>query len=207
MKVLLADDHHLFLEGIRSVLKNIFSDVEFECVSNGHQALEKLSNNAYDVALIDLRLPGIDGFSLLEELSKSLCLTPIIMVTASEDPWDVDKTLELGAMGFVSKSSNGKQIQHAIESVLRGEIVKPSNNNQSNTLNSTSTDWASQHNLTIRQLEVLRLMRHGLSNKAIAEQLFLSLATVKTHIVAIFQALGTQSRTEAIKKAQQLGLD
>lgn len=207
MNVLLADDHHLFLEGIRSVLKNIFSDVKFECVSNGHQALEKLSNNAYDVALIDLRLPGIDGFSLLEELSKSLCLTPIIMVTASEDPWDVDKTLELGAMGFVSKSSNGKQIQHAIELVLRGEIVKPDNNSQSNTLNSTPTDWASQHNLTIRQLEVLRLIRHGLSNKAIAEQLFLSLATVKTHIVAIFQALGTQSRTEAIKKAQQLGLD
>lgn len=207
MNVLLADDHRLFLEGMRSILNSIFSDVKFECVSNGHQALEKLSGIPYDVALVDLRLPGIDGFSLLEKLSRSLCLTPIIMVTASEDPWDVEKALQLGAMGFVSKSSNGKQIQHAIESVLCGEIIKPSNNSQSNALNATPTNWASQHNLTFRQLEVLRLIRHGLSNKAIADQLCLSLATVKTHIVAIFQALGTQSRTEAIKKAQQLGLD
>jgi NarL family two-component system response regulator LiaR len=207
MKVLLADDHHLFLERMQSVLKSIFSDIEFECVSNGHQAQEKLSSDAYDVALIDLRLPGIDGFSLLDELCKSLCLTPIIMITASEDPWDIEKSLQLGAMGFVSKSSNGSQIQNVIESVLRGEIAKPHKNIQSNMLDSIPTDWASQHNLTLRQLEVLRLIRHGLSNKAIAEQLFLSLATVKTHIVAIFQALGTQSRTEAIKKAQQLGLD
>lgn len=207
MKVLLADDHHLFLEGMQSVLKSTFSNVEFECVSNGHQALEKLSVGAYDVALVDLRLPGIDGVSLLEELSKSLCLTPIIMVTASEDPWDVEKTLRLGAMGFVPKSSNGQQIKNAIESVLRGEIVKPNNEAQLSGRNSISPDWASQHNITPRQLEVLRLIRHGLSNQAIAEQLFLSLATVKTHIVAIFQALDTQSRTEAIQKAQQLGLD
>ena len=207
MKILLADDHHLFLEGVRSILNSIFSDVEFDCVGNGHQALEKLSAGAYDVALVDLRLPGIDGFSLLEELSRSLCLTPIIMVTASEDPWDVEKSLRLGAMGFVSKSSNGSKIQNAIESVLRGEIVKPNNDGQSNEHNSIPADWASQHHLTQRQLEVLRLIRHGLSNQAIADQLFLSVATVKTHIVAIFHALGTQSRTEAIKKAQQLGLD
>jgi NarL family two-component system response regulator LiaR len=207
MKILLADDHHLFLEGMRSVLNSLFSDVEFECVSNGHQALEKLSTGAYDVALVDLRLPGVDGFSLLAELSKSLCLTPIIMVTASEDPWDVEKTLQLGAMGFVSKSANGNQIQNAIESVLRGEIVQPNHYAQLSEGSPTSNDWASQHNITPRQLEVLRLIRHGLSNQAIAEQLFLSLATVKTHIVAIFQALGTQSRTEAIQKAQRLGLD
>lgn len=207
MKILLADDHHLFLEGMRSVLNGIFSDVEFECVSNGHQALEKLLGSAYDVALIDLRLPGVDGFSLLEKLSQSLCLTPIIMVTASEDPWDVEKTLKLGAMGFVSKSANGNQIQNAIESVLRGEIVQPNHYAQLSGRSSTPNDWASQHNITPRQLEVLRLIRHGLSNQAIADQLFLSLATVKTHIVAIFQALGTQSRTEAIQKALQLGLD
>jgi NarL family two-component system response regulator LiaR len=207
MKILLADDHNLFLEGIRSVIKGIFTNTEFECVNDGHQALQYLSNTSYDIALIDLRLPGIDGFQLLDELSKSLCLTPIIIVTASEDPWDIDRAMQLGAMGFVSKSSNGKQIQQAIESVLQGDIVKPTTINQQGSINSTPSNWAKQHNLTPRQLEVLRLIRHGLSNKAIAEQLSLSLATVKTHIVAIFHVLETQSRTETIKKAQQLGLD
>tara|TARA_R110002050_G_scaffold5842_9_gene25057 strand:+ start:2148 stop:2771 length:624 start_codon:yes stop_codon:yes gene_type:complete len=207
MKVLLADDHILFIEGMRAILHSMFSDVECESVNNGQQAYEKLTVESYDIALVDLRLPGIDGFHLLEKLSESLCLTPIIMVTASEDPWDMEKALQLGAMGFVPKSSNGNQIKNAVESVLRGEIVKPSNDIPVSDRHLIPVDWASQHNLTSRQLEVLRLIRHGLTNQAIADQLFLSLATVKTHIMAIFQALNTQSRTETIKKAQQLGLD
>lgn len=206
MKVLLADDHLLFIEGMQSIIKNLFPNASFECVYNGRQAYENLSVKSYDIALIDLRLPEIDGFSLLEQLSNSLCLTPIIIVTASEDPWDVEKAFGLGAMGFVSKSSNGSEIKSAIESVLRGEIVKPQRNNENN-VNSKSMNWAEQHNLTPRQMEVLRLIRHGLSNKGIADQLFLSVATVKTHIVAIFNALEVKNRTEAIQQSQKLGLD
>ncbi len=73
--------------------------------------------------------------------------------------------------------------------------------------NNAHTDWAKLHKITPRQLEVLRLMRFGLTNKAIAERLYLSTATVKTHIVTIFQTLGTKNRTETIEKMRQLGLD
>lgn len=206
MKVLLADDHLLFIEGMQSIIKNMFPNASFECVYNGRQAFENLSVKSYDIALIDLRLPEIDGFSLLEDLSNLLCLTPIIVVTASEDPWDVEKAFGLGAMGFVSKSSNGSEIKSAIESVLRGEIVKPQRNNENN-VNPKSVNWAEQHKLTPRQMEVLRLIRHGLSNQGIADRLFLSVATVKTHIVAIFNALEVKNRTEAIQQSQKLGLD
>jgi len=206
MKILLADDHQLFLEGMQSVLAEIASHT-IACENNGHDALRQLSENLFDIALIDLRLPSVNGFSLLTELALINCLTPIIIVTASEDPQDVQLAIDLGAMGFVPKSSNSQQIIKAIECVLMGEIVRPGSHCHPNDTMENKQDWASQHNLTQRQLEVLRLIGHGLSNQAIADKLFLSIATVKTHIVAIFQALKTQNRTEAIKKAHQLGLD
>jgi len=206
MKIFLADDHHLFLEGMQSVLSGLADDVDIKTTNNGVDALKILSNELFDIALIDLRLPSLDGFSILSELFNINCLTPVIMVTASEDPLDEQKAIDLGAMGFVPKSSSGQEIIHAINCVLNGEIVQ-----QDNSIfrfdDHPKTDWANQHNITPRQLEVLRLIRHGLSNQAIADKLFLSTATIKTHIISIFQALGTQSRTEAIQKAQQLGLD
>ena len=206
MKILLADDHQLFLEGMQSVLAGLSAYTHITCENNGQDTLKQLSEHSFDIALIDLRLPSINGFSLLKELSMINCLTPVIIVTASEDPQDIQLAIDLGAMGFVPKSSTGQQIITAIESVLMGEVVKPSSWEHNSTIENKQ-DWASQHKLTHRQLEVLRLIGHGLSNQAIADKLFLSIATVKTHIVAIFQALDTQNRTEAIKKAHQLGLD
>ena len=124
MKVLLADDHILFIEGMRSILNSMFSDVEFECVSNGHQALEKLLAESYDIALVDLRLPGIDGFSLLEKLSESLCLTPIIMVTASEDPWDMEKAIELVGEHANAEGDAEQAMPHLIKLIQAGALMK-----------------------------------------------------------------------------------
>ena len=207
MKIFLADDHQLFLEGMQSVLSYMAPDVQIVCAKNGVEALKQLTENAYDVALIDLRLPNLDGFSLLTDLSKTNSLTPVIIVTASEDPQDVQLAINLGAAGFVPKSSSGQQIVAAINRVLNGEIVRPGDDGLIEESTGGTESWARQHNITPRQLEVLRLIRHGLSNQAIADKLHLSMATVKTHIVAIFQILNTQSRTETIRKAQQLGLD
>lgn len=207
MKVFVADDHQLFIEGIRAVLADTYTDIEIDFANNGHNAFNALTTGAYDIALIDLRLPNLDGFDLLRELSNINCLTPVIMVTASEDPRDVQKAFDLGVMGFVPKSSTGQQIINAIDRVLMGEVIMPDNLEQVGIPVTTKEDWASQHGITPRQLEVLRLIRNGLSNQAIADKLFLSMATVKTHIIAIFRALDTQSRTEAVQKAQQLGLD
>jgi len=205
MKIFLADDHQLFLEGMYSVLANMGGDVQIDTAKNGREAFERLTEGVYDIALIDIRLPNLDGFSLLRELSNTNNLTPVIIVTASEDPQDIQLAIDLGAMGFVPKSSTGQQIVTAIKCVLRGEVVRPGGKGNSST--NDCTNWAHQHDITPRQLEVLRLIRHGLSNQAIADKLHLSTATVKTHIMAIFQALNTQSRTETIRKAQQLGLD
>lgn len=206
MKILLVDDHQLFLDGLTALLSSSDQVISIETVNNGRDAFDLLKTGAFDIALIDLRLPIMDGFTLLESLNNTNSLVPIIIVSASRDPDDIRKASELGAMSFIPKSSSGKEILSTIKSVLNGEIPIQNLDTPSIPLNKWE-EWASQHNMTQRQLEVLRLVRQGLSNQAIAEQLNVSLATVKSHISAIFQVLGTQNRSESIMKAHQLGLD
>lgn len=205
MKLLLVDDHQLFLDGLTALLSKADDIDIIDTVNNGKAAFDKLSSGQYDMALIDLRLPIMDGFQLLQSLSDSSSLVPMIIVSASSDPIDIDTAFNLGAMSFIPKSSSGEIILQTIEQVMLGKKVFP--DSDMDKLKPKAEQWASQHNLTQRQLEVLRLMRQGFSNQAIAEQLSISMPTVKSHVSAIFQALGTQSRSEAGKKAHQLGLD
>jgi two-component system, NarL family, response regulator LiaR len=209
MKILLVDDHQMFLDGMKALLTESDVVTAIEVVNNGRDALRRLQTGGFDIALIDLRLPILDGFTLLEEMNKRNNLTPIIIVSASRDPHDIEKAIELGAMSFIPKSSSGQKIIQTIRDVLGGKVVY--SNNATATVSAIfseeSEEWAAQHHITQRQLEVLRLVRKGLSNQAIADQLSLSVPTVKTHISAIFNALGTQSRTESSKKSHQLGLD
>ncbi len=209
MKILLVDDHQMFLDGMKALLTESDIVTSIEVVNNGRDALRRLQTGGFDIALIDLRLPILDGFTLLEEMNKRNNLTPIIIVSASRDPHDIEKAIELGAMSFIPKSSSGQKIIQTIRDVLGGKVVY--SNNATATVSAIfseeSEEWAAQHHITQRQLEVLRLVRKGLSNQAIADQLSLSVPTVKTHISAIFNALGTQSRTESSKKSHQLGLD
>jgi len=205
MKILLADDHQLFLDGLYSILRQKDASIAITCVRDGHEVLACLKDDLFDVALIDLRLPGRDGFELLERLGDINSLTPIIIVTASEDPDDQRRALKLGAAGFVPKSASGEQIWAAIRAVLRGEVVDAECIQYN--LRQAHLEWARMHKITMRQLQVLRLLGRGLSNADIAGRLSLSLPTVKSHVGALFRALGARSRTEVVEKARRLGLE
>ncbi|WP_300427214.1 response regulator transcription factor [uncultured Thalassolituus sp.] len=209
MKILLVDDHQMFLDGLSAILSGSALEADVEVVSNGRDALTRLSEGTFDIALIDLRLPVIDGFALLSELAAINSLTPVIVVSASRDPDDIRRCMALGAMSFIPKSSSGQRIIQTIIDVMDGKTVFDSGAPVKDVPDflAESKEWAALHNITPRQLEVLRLVRKGLSNQAIAEELFLSVATVKSHLSAIFHALGAQSRSESSKKAHQLGLD
>lgn len=207
MNILLADDHQMVLEGTRAALSALGPDnLNVDCVNNGLDALASLRKDSYDVALIDLRLPGLDGFSLLTEVAKLTIATPIIMVSASSDPEDVQRALALGARAFVSKSQSAQEMLHAVSAVLKDQAGHTTTDDSHAVLPDLS-DWAALHRITARQLEVLRAVQRGSSNSEIADQLGISLPTVKTHIAAIFDSLGAANRTEAINKARLLGLD
>ena len=211
LKILLVDDHQMFLDGLTAILQRFENISQVQSVNNGHAALRLLKKEDFDVALIDLRLPVLDGFGVLQAAFELGILTAIIVVTASNAPDDVARAKKLGAMGYISKAASSAQILDTIVRVVNGELVFPITGRPLNSAAQASSDyqtnWAGQHSLTPRQLEVVRLLKQGMSNQKIADTLFVSLPTVKTHIAAIFKTLDVKSRAETISKVHQLGLD
>ena len=211
MKILLVDDHQMFLDGLTAILQRSENISQLQSVNNGHAALSKLEKEDFDVALIDLRLPVLDGFGVLQAAFERGILTAIIVVTASNAPDDVIRAKKLGAMGYISKSASSAQILDTISRVANGELVFPASsgpfNSAAQATSDYQTDWAGQHSLTPRQVQVVRLLKQGMSNQQIANTLFVSIPTVKTHIAAIFKILDVKSRAETISKIHQLGLD
>jgi len=173
MKILIADDHALFREGVIHILQGLDENVISIESSNVEQTLNTVSeNDDLDLLLIDLYMPGQNGFDALEILQ------------------DMRKSIEMGAMGFIRKDSTGNVMLNALQLVLAGEIYTPSQ------MMNTGNEQA--HHLTQRQLEVLQLMEQGCANKIIAGELSISEATVKMHIGAIFRELKVSNRTQAV---------
>lgn len=200
MKVLLADDHALFREGLCHVLSALNTDIVFEHAASISAALTIVkADDSIDLALLDIKMPdtsGLQGIELLRSVRPAL---PIVMVSASEDINDVRAALSLGANGFIGKNASASTMVGALRLVLAGEIYVPPS-----VLANAYDDQ--KPSLTVRQHGVLKLMDEGLTNKGIAEQLAISEATVKMHITAIFRALNVSNRTQAVKKAQALRL-
>lgn len=207
MKILLADDHLLFVEGIVAILGTYRPDITVVSVHSGGVVVDEIFNGDYDLVLLDLRLPQLSGFDVLKKLQQSATLTPVIILSASENPVDMQQAVALGARAFISKKSSAQQILAVIDRVMHGEVVLRESEQACKLQQEEHSDWGSSHGITARQLEVLRLMKHGLSNTAIAQQLSISQATVKTHVAAIFETFNASSRSEAVDKAQLLGLD
>ena len=198
MNILLADDHCLFLEGLKHLIKRLYPTTIITEATNGIDTLALASrDNEFDLALIDLRLPGIDGFTILKHLNQISSLLPVLIVSSSEDPDDINEAFNLCACGFVSKSFTPEELQHAISTVLEGGIYMPETSKK----DKLTPCWAKQHQITHRQLEVLRLTKKGRLNNEIADTLYITERTVKAHISSLFESFQAKSRTELVHKA------
>jgi DNA-binding NarL/FixJ family response regulator len=197
MKILLADDHAMFREGLTHILKALDEEVVTVETGNVEQALSAAAeHDDLDLALIDLYMPGQNGFDALEALSRLQPTLPIVVLSASNNQQDMHKAIKLGAMGYIRKDSSGSVMLNALRLVMAGEVYLPSQMMHSH-------DQQQTH-LTRRQLEVLQLMEQGQANKLIADGLNISEATVKMHISAIFRELGVTNRTQAVLKSREL---
>lgn len=208
MKVLLADDHALFREGVRLVLESLVEgplDVVEAC--DFIQALAVIrAGSDVDVGLVDLNMPGMDGFSGIEALKRAAPDLHLVVVSASEDPSDVRRALNAGAHGYITKSSSSAAMLGAIRSVLSGDtFISPGLDIPASFLAAGDTETVAQ-TLTPRQRDVLAMLRQGKSNKEIARDLALAEITVKLHVTAILRALGVENRTQAAIFAAKMGL-
>lgn len=198
MNILLVDDHALFREGLRHLFKDLDASVRVTEAADGRQALAILrERDDLDLVLLDLALPDARPFEVLQQCRRLQPQVPVVVVSASEDRFEIERALGLGAQAYVFKSSSSATMLAALRRVMKGEIVTPE---------LADPIPAREAPLTERQVEVLRLLSRGLSNKEIGDRLGLAENTVKIHLGHIYRTLGVSSRTSALLKAFQLGL-
>ena len=207
MKILVADDHALFRAGMRHVLRQLADDVEIVEAANCAEALDAVGSNS-DIALVllDLSMPGRDGFAALETLSREHLALPIVVLSGSESRTDMQRALDTGAMGFIPKSATAPVMLSALRLVLAGGVYVPPELVQPDPANANVVPVVPAPALTPRQLDVLAGVIEGKRNKVIGAELGLSEATVKAHISAVFKALGVNSRTQAVRAAERMRL-
>jgi len=206
--ILLVDDHPLFREGMRHVLAQFDDAVEVSLAEDCKTALALATQHQdLDLVLLDVNLAQDSGMHCLSTLRQECPLLPVIMLSANEDMALVKRALQEGAQGYIPKSSTTQVMLNAIKLVLVGGIYVPTQ--AINTLNSKPEPPPQPSltgALTPRQLEVLRLLAQGQSNKDIARQLQMSDGTVRVHVTAILRALGVTNRTQAGMAAVRQGL-
>ena len=202
IKLLIVEDHPVYLEGLSFVLNKLSNDVNLVCVNTISEAQKILSQTSnFDLILLDLGLPDDSGLSLLRFLKAHQIFIPVAMLSASEKPQDIQASMAAGASGFISKASCSEELLAAIHHILSGENYLPAFYSQLDHL-----DRLALPSLTPRQKEVLILLAEGLPNKRICQRLNLTEHTIKSHLKSLFSLLHVHTRTECAKAAAELGL-
>ncbi len=195
MRILHADDHPVFRNGLRSVLEDLSTHVEVLEARNIAEALDILHTQAaIDLIVLDLNMPGMERFQGCAQLAEVASNCPQVIVSASESYQDVRLAQAAGVQAYFPKTSTRDLLLQGLQAVLRGEQYFPKHL------------LLPQPTLSRRQLEVLALLSQGLPNKTIATQLGVSETTVKSHVRGILQALDVRTRTQAVMKGQALKL-
>ncbi|MGE5514615.1 MAG: response regulator [Bacteroidota bacterium] len=211
MKILIADDHELFRDGLRHVLDQLGGSLSIVEASDFAQAVAAVEREPdIDIVLLDLNMPGMPWNEGLQRLKEMLPeAVPVIVLSASDDRRHVLQAVNMGAAGFIPKTSSSRVMLSALKLVLSGGVYLPpallEQGNSQDGVGPLANENAVSF-LTPRQREVLALLGQGKSNKEIARVLQLAEGTVKLHVTAILKALNVNNRTRAVVAASQLGL-
>jgi two-component system response regulator DegU len=235
-KLLIADDHRLVRAGLRAQLEGEPDLVVVGEAENGQEALELCRSHAPDLILMDVRMPVMDGLEATRAIKQELPKVSILIVTTHESQEYLLEAIRAGAAGYVLKEATKQELLEAVREVLGGELpldgrlaarllkrlaeetkqrpTKPSDSSRSTapTIEGRPAEGAKPPNealsevLTPREIEILRLVAAGRTNREIAKELVISLTTVKTHMQRIIPKLEASDRTQAAVKAIGLGL-
>ncbi|HTT40138.1 MAG TPA: response regulator transcription factor [Burkholderiales bacterium] len=211
MRILVVDDHALFREGLKFLLRDLDDELVISEAADCRQAVAQ-QGQAFDLILLDLHMPGVEGLDALDALRGAFEGTRIVVLSAEEDPRQVRRAIDSGAAGFIPKASTPEVLLNALRLILAGGIYLPpmALRGLADAPEPIPSIPASHDRvveaLSGRQLDVLNKAVLGKPNKVIARELGISEATVKAHLSAAFRVLGVRNRTEAVYTAARLGL-
>ncbi len=209
--LLIADDHPMVRAGLRSMLSDSRISIVGEA-GGGREAVEMITNLKPRIALLDIRMPDIDGIQALEAIKAAKLDTRVIMVTTYRSTAYLLRSLSAGAAGFVLKDISREELLAAVYSVAQGTSLVDSQFLQDVLRSLESVEKTDEEptevveSLTAREMDILRLMVEGLTNQAIGDVLGLSAGTVKGYAQTVMHKLGTNDRTQAAVKAIRMGL-
>lgn len=198
-RLLIVDDHPLFRGALNQALSATDQDMNVQELGSLDELGDALkADSNVDLILLDLSMPGVQGFSGLLYLRAQHPEIPVMIVSANEDPHVIRRAIDFGASGFVPKSQPVSSIREAVDRVLAGEIWTPADLASMPSDDETVDLVRRLSTLTPQQVRVLMMLGEGLLNKQIAYKLGVSEATIKAHVSAILQKLGVDSRTQAV---------
>jgi len=210
IRVAIADDQRLLREGLRIILEAAPDMIVVGEAENGVEAVKLAQEEQPEVMLMDIRMPLRDGIAATEAIRKALPNVRVLLLTTYDTPELVIEGLRAGAAGYLLKDSSAEELCAAVRTVARGQVLLQANSAAQLLAGLTppapSQSQAEKLGLTERERDVLRLIVVGRNNSEIASELYVSEATVKTHINHIFAKLGARDRTHAVVLAHQLGL-
>lgn len=200
IRVLIADDHVTVLEGLAAIIGRQADMKVVAQAADGREAVQLWQKHRPDVTLIDLRMPNLDGVGAVGEIRSQQASARIIVLTTFDSDNEIARAIKAGAKGYLLKDARREELLDCIRKVNSGQTYVPP------ALAAKLAESMSSEPLTGRELDVLRLLAKGKSNKEIGSHLYITETTVKSHLRSIFTKLNVLSRTEAITTANRRGL-
>ena len=206
VEIVIADDHPLVRGALRQAVAGAIPEALIKETGDLEQLSRELEANPdTDLVVLDLSMPGMRGFSGLFYLRAQYPNVPIVVVSANEDRGVMRRCIEIGAAGFIPKTTEMDEMRAAIRTIIAGSTWVPQDVELSATADKATVDIVRRlGSLTPQQMRVLMMVSEGLLNKQIAYELSVSEATVKAHVSAILQKLGVESRTQAVIAAAKI---
>jgi DNA-binding NarL/FixJ family response regulator len=204
IKIVIADNHVIFRQGLLKLLQSAQDITVAGEAGNGPETLELIAKEKPDLAILDISMPGLDGFEIYEKMKSNGIETKVIFLTVHNDTLTAKKAIQANTSGYVLKDNAFEDLLYAIRAVASGgKFISPS---ISDKILNFSEKESKNHILTGRESEILRLIASGLTNKQIANKLFISIKTVETHRTNIMQKLDVHTTADLVRYAIKTGL-
>lgn len=207
LRVVIADDHPIILKGLKEIITEHFDDVTVDITLRGYELLTKIRDNVYDLVILDISLPDINGLEVLKEIRKMKRKLPVLVLSMYPEEEYANRALNGGAHGYLTKISAPDELLVAVRKILAGKkYISPAFAEKRMFDFESETEKPPHENLSNRELQVLRMIGKGKAVKEIAEELHLSINTVRTYRIRMLEKIGVKGNGELIHYAITHGL-